>query len=426
MNQESGTLNGATRQSSFLELTFSVATATVFLLGPFTWTYLASVQGFLFRPVDAAMLALIFFAVLRGKIALSFGPIPFALLLVSAGLMVQFMFRGNGEYAISSLKIAYYLLVSICIATAVRISMRSPDRYWEAIALLIVIPVFATFFFAIVRNFRDILFLYDFFALFEIVRELWHRVFSHNLFSVQIDLDVTGVEFRNSAGIAFFVAGLFFHLSGSRLGSTAMVLFMIIAASLFSRSVWALQVVFIALSLFSARQQYKSIWFFLLIGVAMSLLLFDGIHQAIESRVFSNFGREDSWIVAVHFLEQFFFLGVAGGERVLLPDGEVKAVHNVPLALGLKGGVFFLCLAVFVQFWFLLTAIRSLNAVLSRPESGSRQLVVLAVLSMLLFVRPLLSASHSVYFSVGEWCAFGLFLALGMSTPTQGRKASWV
>lgn len=426
MKRTSEVFDGATPKSSFLEIIFSTATATVFLFAPFTWTYLASVQGFLFRPVDVAMLALIFFAVLRGKIALSFGPIPFALLLVSAGLMVQFMFRGSSEYAISSLKIAYYLLVSICIAMSVRISMKSPDRYSEVLAILIVAPVFFMFFLAVVRNSLDVLFLYDFFSLFQIVRELWHLIFSSNLFSAQIDLDVTGVEFRNSAGIAFFVAGLFFSLGGTRLGSIAMVLFMFIAASLFSRSVWALQVVFIALSFFSARQQFKSFWFFLVIGIAMSLLLFDGIQQAIASRIFSNFGREDGWIVAVHFLEQFFFWGAAGGERVLLPDGEVKTVHNVPLALGLKGGVFFLCLAVFVQFWFLLTAIRSLNAVLSRPESGSRQLVVLAVLSMLLFVRPLLSASHSVYFSVGEWCAFGLFLALGTSTPTQGRKASWV
>lgn len=411
------------KKFKFFETALISCSALMFLLAPFTWTYLARFQGLLFRPVDVAMFLIVLLTIARGRMILNFGPIPVLLALISVSLMLQFMFRGGSEYLLSSLKILYYLTMAMCIATAIRISLDRPNWIAEVSAILIVSPIYILFLLAVSAQLSEIFLMFRFGSIFEITRGMWHLVFSENLFGPQIDLDVTGVEFRNSAGIAFLVAGLFFSLSPTRIGRVLVIFFMIIAATLFSRSVWALQLVFVSLSLFASRPQVKLIWFVGVVSVGLGLLAFDGLQEAVETRVLSNFGRADSWVVAINSLDKNFFWGVLGAERVLLPEGEIKAVHNVPLALGLKAGVFVLLLSALAQLWFLITSLRAMKALLARPQHGASHLVVLVVVSLLLFVRPMLSASHSVYFSIGEWCALGLFLALStaLSMRTEQR-----
>ena len=400
---------------SLLDTFLISSSGLIFIFAPFTWTYLASFLGFLLRPVDVAIFLVLFLMFIRGKLILNLGPVPVLLALLAIGMLLQFMLRGGSDYFFSSLKIFYYLSMSMCIATAMRLSLDRPTPSYDVAALILGLPMYAMFFIALTAHLSEISLTLNFSSLFDVTRSMWHSVFSENLFVLQIDLDVTGVEFRNSAGIAFLVAGLFFSLSPTPIGRLLVIFFMILAASLFSRSVWALQFLYLSLLLFASTPRLKVVWFVGAVAVVLGMLAFDGLREAIETRALSNFGRTDSWFVAVNSLDQNFLWGVLGGERVLLPDGEIKAVHNVPLALGLKAGVFFLLLSMIAQLWFLLTSLRAMKALFARPQYGSSHLVVLIVVSLLLFIRPLLSASHSVYFSIGEWCALGLFLALSTS-----------
>jgi O-antigen ligase len=108
-------------------------------------------------------------------------------------------------------------------------------------------------------------------------------------------------------------------------------------------------------------------------------------------------------------------IGREQGAAIMMSNGEEKNVHNVPLAYALETGLLGFTATLFVAAIFLFTAIKYFVRLIRKKNEDPRPGIVLVIVSTILFFRPMISASFDVYFSVGEWCAFALFLALKSS-----------
>jgi hypothetical protein len=391
-----------------------VFAVTAFLLSPFIWSYVGYIGNTLIRVVDVVFLVLMVSVFVSGKIA-RFPPlVPLLLLGLSALLVVRALAYGDWVSAVSGVKISYYLAVALALATAIRYLMRFRMKRSLRSALILVSPIFALFFYTLVVILFELLSTPSSESYSRFVFEFWHKVFSENLFGSEGGLVVQGVSFRNSAGLAFFVSSLFFYVVKEKMSDVIAFFLFFVAALFFSRSVWLFQVLFVILLLVGSGSRGRGL--FLLVGSlgVIGLLSAPAVWDVLWERLSSNLGRGAILSAGITLFCESWVLGWPEGVIVSV-EGVDKVVHNVPLAFGLKLGVVGLFLSMLIQLIFFVSFLGRMYCIKRRHWQTYRINVVLAVSSSILFFRPFLSASHEIYFSIGEWLAFSLFLGLSGS-----------
>src|SRR5690606_38602603 len=105
------------------------------------------------------------------------------------------------------------------------------------------------------------------------------QIFLENVFGISGPLEVQGVAFRNSAGIAFLVAALYYYLWDGAINRAIAITLMVIAALLFSRSVWLIQLLFFALVILRSNIVNRLFWLFLITCVAIAMTFFPGLFE---------------------------------------------------------------------------------------------------------------------------------------------------
>lgn len=384
----------------------------VFILAPFTWSYIGSAGGLLIRAVDISLLLLIAMVFLGGRLR-KFPPgVPFALLGLIALLLVRSVVHSDPSSTVAAIKISYYLTGSLVLATVV-VNMINVDSNGSVLfAVVISSPVLFLFLMGIGHVFTELLGSRSLISMSKILFRGWAKLFSQNLFGVSGELENQGVSFRNSAGMAFLIAALFFYLMNGFLYRILMVFFMIIAAAMFSRSVWLFQLLFLTLVILKSNASGKFLYLFTFSSLGLALTIAPDYLDAIYSRVYSDIGRGEKNALAFDAMERALLIGREQGALMGTSDGEISYVHNVPLAFALETGLLGFAVTLFIAGTFLFTASKYFVQILRQKGGDLRTGIVLVIVSALLFFRPMVSASFEIYFSIGEWCAFALFLAL--------------
>lgn len=388
----------------------TVLIAAFFLLAPFTWSYIASVGGTLVRAVDPVLLMIIALTLVSGRIKRVPMAVPSALFLLVTLLILRGAINSEARSVLSALKITYYLVAALCIASTIIATERDEFNFSVRVAIFLISPIIGYFVFQLGLVFFDLIGAGSFATVSQIIFRGWNSIFTSNIFGGNGALEVKGISFRNSAGIAFIVAFLFFYQTQQRLGLISILLFFF-AAILFSRSVWGFQLIFIALVSFSSDGRGRLAIVSLAVGAFTLLVAFPELTTSILDRLGSDFGRSQLNMVAISELDSNLFFGRSEGAIVETMDGEFKAVHNVPLAFALKTGTIGFILSVVIVAYFGIAFLRSLFALQRGTLAERRTNVVMAMTALILFSRPLISASHETFFSIGEWGAFALFLA---------------
>lgn len=394
------------------EISRTIATSAI-LMAPFTWSYVGSVGGMLIRAVDLYMIALILVVALQGRITCLPGKVPALMYCLICLLLLRSIGYSDSSAAISAIKISYYLIAAIMMATAFRDVQNRPKDRSNIYALVLVSPVLALFMFQLSAVFIELAQSRSLLSGSQILFRGWNEIFSQNIFGANDALDITGVSFRNSAGIAFVVAALHMFMREGKVSSVVMLLLMGTAALLFSRSVWLIQLLFLALLILRSRGRIRIVLTFILAIVTVLVLISPFLSEAISQRVNSNFGRSEMIYAAFDKFDSAFIFGRNEGAEVVLLDGEMKSVHNVPLGFLLKTGVIGFLLSCAISFIFLYSAVVRLFDLVLGVVDSPRQSIVVVVVSVILFSRPMVSASHDVFFSIGEWCALAMYLAYG-------------
>lgn len=384
----------------------------VFILAPFTWSYIGSAGGLLIRAVDISLLLLIAMVVLGGRLR-QFPPgVPFALLGLIPLLLVRSVVHSDPSSTVAAIKISYYLTGSLILASVVRNMIDVDSNGGVLFAFVIASPILFFFLMGIGHVFIELLGSRSLISMSQVLFRAWANLFSQNLFGVSGELETQGVSFRNSAGVAFLIAALFFYLMNGFLNRILMVFFMIIAAAMFSRSVWLFQLLFIILIILKSNASGKFLYLFTFSSFGLALMFAPNYLDAISSRVLSDIGRGEKNAVAFDAMEGALLIGREQGALIVTSDGEISPVHNVPLAFALETGLLGFAATLFIAGTFLFTASKYFVQVLRKKGGVPRSGIVLVTVSALLFFRPMVSASYESYFSIGEWCAFALFLAL--------------
>lgn len=389
-----------------------VLAVLVFLLAPFTWSYIGSVGGTLIRAVDISLLLLIAMVILVGRIRHFPSAVPFALLGLIMLLLVRSAVHSDPSSFVAAIKISYYLTGSLVLATVVRNMIDAGSNRSVLFAVLIASPILALLLIGISEVFTELLGARSLLSISQVLFRGWANLFSQNLFGVSGDLETQGVSFRNSAGMAFFVAALFFYLGNGLLNRIMIVVLMILASAMFSRSVWMFQLLFFILVVLKSKASGKFLYLVTFACVGVVLMIAPEYSDAIYSRVYSDIGRGEKNAVAFEAMEGALLIGRKQGALVETSDGELTNVHNILLAYALETGFVGLLATLFIAGTFLFTATKYFVQFLRRRGSEPEAEIVLVTVSALLFFRPMVSASFEIYFSIGEWCAFAIYLAL--------------
>jgi hypothetical protein len=389
-----------------------VLAALAFIFAPFTWSYLGTAGGYLIRIVDVVFILLILTFLVRLKLKQLPYFLAFLLFLIIILNLIRSIFYSDISALASAVKIFYYLLSSIILSSVLRDMLQKPKANTPIIASLIAIPFYYKFFVAMLGAIALISSNPSLVSMSTAIFRLWAEVFAQNAFGSSEDLAARGISFRNSAGIGFLVLSMFYYVWEGRLNQFLCISFFIVAALLFSRSVWLIQIIFLILLLTQLKGR-KLFTALLALGSLSSILILNSrIIIAIVDRINSDFGRSEMISIALTELNQAVIFGRTQGALLTLSDGVNKNIHNVPLAYGLEVGILGLSVALLISMTFLYMAVFSFSQLMLRKSKSPKKLITKVVLSSILFIRPLLSASFDIYFSIGEWCALSLLLAL--------------
>ena len=370
------------------------------------------VGGLLLRAVDVLILISILVMAVRLRQAKLPLLVPACLLGLICLSLLRSVVISDVSAMISAMKISYYLIGALVLATAFRDLLVTRDNRVTLFAIFLTSPIVIFFLINFGSIFLDMLQSRSVLNLSQVIFRGWHELFSNNLFGVSESLEVSGVEFRNSAGIAFLVAGIFFYLSDGMFNRVLMIVLMIIAALMFSRSVWLIQLLFIALLITRLDGLRRLV---LLLGILCCIIVISTaptFYEALASRINSDFGRSEMLSVAFDAFGTGVLFGRAEGAEISLANGEYKSVHNAALAFALKTGILGFLLSIIIAFSFLWTAGTNFVLLLSTRDEDYKMTIVVILLSVILFVRPMISASHAIYFSIGEWCALAILMAI--------------
>ncbi|MBU2167329.1 MAG: hypothetical protein KKF88_05780 [Alphaproteobacteria bacterium] len=397
-----------------------LATSAV-LLAPFTWSYIGSIGGVLIRAVDILLLMSLLVMALRLRLAILPILVPACLFGLICLSFLRAIIHNDPESTVSALKIGYYLISVLVLATTFREMASNRDHKSILYALLLVSPILIIFLIGVGEIFLNLLQSRSLLSMSQVMFRGWNELFSQNLFGVSDFRQVVGVEFRNSAGMAFMVAALFFFMWDGKINRATTIILMVIAAMMFSRSVWLIQLLFFALVILRGRGASRAAWLFVILCGAVAAFLAPAFNEALSDRINSPLGRSEMLDAALSEFNSSVLFGRAEGARVVLGDGEYNDVHNVPLAFALKTGILGFLLSVTIALSFLATAVSRTVLLFSRKPVDHKRTIVVILLSTILFVRPLVSASHDIYFSIGEWCALAILLALQKELGCQRR-----
>lgn len=385
--------------------------AIIFVTAPMTWTYVASVNGFLIRSVDIALLLLCLFFTRSYQFFKFPLFVPACILLLVGSLLLRGMIYSEMASAVSSVKLIYYCLTFLVLGSWIYVILKHKDYSQVLIKVLVVLVML------IIGSYYQVILdvagsLYGM-SLGNAIFKFWNGIFSSNIFPTDEVLDVRGVAFRNSAGIAFFVSSLFFYHLGTYSSRLLALFFFVVAALFFSRSVWLVQVLLIFMLVLRVRTGGVATLMFVFLGLGYVLFSNPDILDAVQERVFSELGRSEMVTTAMEVFDRSILFGRSEGASIWLAGEGLRPVHNVPLAFGLKTGMFGFvlasCVVLYFLFYFCFFFFRFL---FSRSGSQKDVYMILSVLSFVLFFRPLISASHEVFFSIGEWLALSLYLAI--------------
>lgn len=384
-----------------------------FLLAPFTWSFIVALGGFLLRPTDLIFLALIGLT-FAGKRVILPPLLPLGLLFA---IVVMTLGRGivhsDAGSIVSAVKICFYMLGVICLSDTL-VSIRGMDRARKVVWTKVVLVIYLSFFTVIaIAAVRSALSLSSAQQIGGTIFRMWNAVFHFNFFGPSGVREVIGVSFRNTAGIGFLTASLFFYFLSGRMSALPTTLF-IVALLTFSRSVWLAQVVFL-MSLAGIRGGRRGLGVMFLVALGgMALLSSPLAVDLVLDRLSSSGGRVDILGTVLDTLNQNILFGSAEGAKVLNSYGDEKTVHNVPLALALELGALGGGLMFLVVIYFLVQGgLVALGPLLPGANKGSDPVLssVLLVTAVILVLRPMISASYTNIYSVGEWGAFALFFA---------------
>jgi hypothetical protein len=201
-----------------------------------------------------------------------------------------------------------------------------------------------------------------------------------------------------------------------------MICLMIIAAMMFSRSVWLIQLFFLALIILSSNNRNRALGFFMLIGAAITICVVPGLSEALNERLQSGLGRSEMLALALDEFNANIFMGNLEGGHISLAYDQEKSVHNVPLALALETGILGFLLSIIISAAFFLSAVTRFYYLLAWKVDEPNKLIVVILVSSILFMRPMVSASFDIYFSIGEWCALAIFFAFANKTRWSSSK----
>ena len=395
-----------------LKLITEMLGTLAFIFAPFTWSYLGAAGGFLIRLVDVIFILLIFTFLIRLKLERFPLFLPLLLFLIVILNLIRSIFYSDISALASAVKIFYYLLSSIILASVLRGMLQKQKTNIPIISSLIAIPFYYKFAVALFGAIALISSNPSLTSLSAALFRLWAEVFAQNAFGTSEDLAARGISFRNSAGVAFLVLSMFFYVWEGRLNQFLCILFFMLAALLFSRSVWLIQVIFLVLLLTQLKGRKLFTALLASSSLASIIILNSRIFIVIVDRINSDIGRSEMISLALAELNQAVIFGRTQGALLTMSDGISKNVHNVPLAYGLEVGILGLSITLLITMTFLYMTVFSLAELMLKKSSSPKKLIIKIVLSSILFMRPLLSASFDIYFSIGEWCALSLLLAL--------------
>lgn len=395
-----------------LSVVSSVLATAVVLLAPFTWSYVASVGGLLIRAVDLMILISVLVMAVRVRQAKLPLLVPACLLGLICLSLLRSVVISDVSAMISAMKISYYLVGALVLATAFRDMLVTRGNRAILFAIFLSSPILIFFLINLGSIFLDVLQSRSVLNLSQAIFRGWNELFSNNLFGVSESLEVSGVEFRNSAGVAFLVAGIFFYLWDGMINRVFMIVLMVIAALMFSRSVWLIQLLLIALLVIRLDGLRRSVLLLVILCCMIAISLAPTLYEALAGRINSNFGRSEMLSIALDAFGTGALFGRAEGAEIILANGEYKSVHNVALAFALKTGILGFLLSITIAFSFLWTAATHFVLLFSTRDEDHKMTIAVILLSVILFVRPMISASHDIYFSIGEWCALAILMAM--------------
>lgn len=381
-----------------------------FFVAPFLWSYVASLGGFVVRAVDISFIFMLAALMLSYKFII---PSRFILTCFIALLMLTMLravIFSEPESLVSAVKITFYLTSAIaCTSFMVWCSERELQSATNW-ALLFISPFYFYFGVSVILTLGEVIASGAISSPSQFIFRFWNSIFSINIFgSVGLE-ELKGVAFRNTGGIAFLVLSLFFFWIKGRPSILFAVAF-VIATLFFSRSVWICQLVFVSLLVLRARG-FSRLFILVLVGAAASVMIvFDHANEAVSDRIESDIGRFEMIDPALEEMDNSFLLGSEKGAGLFDRGGITTDLHNVPLSFGLKSGFLGLLFASLIPAYFAVEAARRTINTIYRGDRANENAVAI-VLCLILFLRPLISASHDVYFSVGEWLALSLFFAI--------------
>ena len=384
----------------------------ILLLAPFTWSYLTSVGGLLIRAVDVLLMLLIMASIMCGRMSRVPLAIPVLFFALIGTLFLRVIVHGDVLSAISAFKIAYYLVGSLALVSALSDLISFKSNRVILAGLLIALPVFLIFIMRVIEIVDSDPSPSPYFPNNDFIFLVQEQLFAQNLFFTSDVLQTRGVSFRNSAGIAFFVVALFFYLLEGSLSRAVMILLMIIAALSFSRSVWLLQSLLLFLVFVRARSSNKSFLVFAILIFGGAMVCIPSISDAIGERLASNLGRFELIRVAISEFSNHIFLGREQDLSFQVSDHKIKVVHNVPIAIAVKTGIFGFAIALAIQGVFVFHVITNFLNYLIEEGSNQRARIAMIIVCFILFFRPMISGSVDSYFAIGEWGALAMFFVL--------------
>ncbi len=398
--------------------------ALAFIVAPFTWSYLGAAGGYLIRLVDVVFILLVFTYFIRFKFKRLAMILPFLLFLIVILNLIRSMFYSDISALASAVKIFYYLLTSVILSFILQDMLQKQKTNIPIIASFIAIPFYYKIIVSVLGAIALIFSNPSISSVSTVFFRLWAEIFSQNAFGSSIDLEARGISFRNSTGISFLVLSMFYYQWEGRLNQFLCISFFLIAALLFSRSVWLSQFIFLILLLTQLKGRQLFIALLALGSLSSILMLNYRIFEAIVDRINSDIGRSEMISLALAELNQAIIFGRTQGALLTMSDGFSKNVHNVPLAYGLEVGILGLLVTLLITITLLYMTVFSFSQFILRKCKFPKKLITKIVLSSILLIRPLLSASFDVYFSIGEWCALSLLIALS-ATNTKIKKPAY-
>ena len=401
-------------QRTFRHSLSYVLISLFFILTPYTWSYLTAYSGFLIRPIDIVALFRIIWGIFsRGAIIPTRSFFVFAMFgVLLLWLGINYITQNDIISIVTFSKISFYLVASTLAARLLA------GTNHELPSNIFVFCLVSFMFIAIVTNLEILNAIGN--LVVESTRSprralygFWYDIYSLNLFGPEAFLEIEGNSFRNTASLGFLlIAMICYGLLDSENWKSSILIYIFLGLSIISlsRTAMVFSIVFLLMTALTIRN-FKSIIILLFAVFAGLYFTFNSFFiEALNERIGSEFLRGKIWALGFEKLQEAPLWGSGSRGRVLTRSG-LQSAHNVVLSLGVEqglpaliSGTFILLFNLTASFIFLMAWIRS------KVNSVKRKYQIFTIASLIITVRPFLSASSQNFFSLGEWACFTLML----------------